>query len=289
MAPNTSNASNRRVRHAGDAGDGAGGRAARGLHRPRGRRLVARRTTAGQPADRPARRRRGPAAAGNRAAGALRRCPAGLRGVAGRRHRSHAGRVRRPVGRPAEPACRGAGPHPRAPVPRVTRRLVTATLGVALTTGLAGTALADPPPRPGLAGLTLPDRTTATALSTAVPRTVACVTGAGPTTCSPLAASWSAPATRCGASRPGCSTSAAGVAEHVTDADVTDAWHRLRDANRARVGPDPDLIRPGHLAPRCRGQLAPSPKGRTHDRSAPPAPPHPGSTPGRAGRPASRP
>ena len=29
------------------------------------------------------------------------------------------------------------------------------------------------------------------------------------------------------------------------DAEVADAWRRLYRANRAAVGPDPDLIRPG--------------------------------------------
>ena len=126
--------------------------------------------------------------------------------------------------------------------PRVTRRLVTATLGVALTTGLAGTALADPPPQPSLAGLTLPDRTTGTALSTAVPRTVALRHGSGPDHVLPA---------RRVVVRPGDSLWRIAArllhergSEHVTDGDVTDAWHRLRDANRDRVGPDPDLIRP---------------------------------------------
>ena len=138
--------------------------------------------------------------------------------------------------------------------PRVTRRLVTATLGVALTTGLAGTALADPPPQRGLAGLTLPDRTTGTALSTAVPRTVALRHGSGPDHVLPA---------RRVVVRPGDSLWRIAArllhergSGHVPDADVTDAWHRLRDANRVRVGPDPDLIRPG-TSLEVPGQLVP--------------------------------
>jgi hypothetical protein len=127
--------------------------------------------------------------------------------------------------------------------PRVTRRLVTATLGLALTTGLAGTALADPPSRTGLAGLTLPDRTTGEALSTAVPRTVALRDGGAPghdlharrVVVRPGDSLWRIAARLLHESGP----------DQVTDADVTDAWHLLRDANRRRVGPDPDLIRPG--------------------------------------------
>lgn len=127
--------------------------------------------------------------------------------------------------------------------PRVTRRLVTATLGLALTTGLAGTALADPPPRPGLAGLTLPDRTTGEALSTAVPRTVALRPEKAPgpdlharrVVVRPGDSLWRIAARLLHESGPA----------PVTDADVTDAWHLLLDANRRRVGPDPDLIRPG--------------------------------------------
>jgi LysM domain len=123
--------------------------------------------------------------------------------------------------------------------PRVTRRLVTATLGVALTTGLAGTALADPPPRPGLAGLTLPDRTTGGALSTTAPRTVALRPEQHPHQARPAGHV---------VVRPGDSLwriAARLLPAHASDARITLGWHRLQDANPDRVGPDPDLIHPG--------------------------------------------
>jgi hypothetical protein len=117
--------------------------------------------------------------------------------------------------------------------PRVTRLLVGTALGVALTTAVATPALADPPGPRGLTGLALPDRTTGSALSAAA-RTVAL--------------RHASPAPRVVVVHPGDSlwTIAARLLPgHASDADISDAWHRLRRRNTDRLGPDPDLILPG--------------------------------------------
>lgn len=130
------------------------------------------------------------------------------------------------LGRLAERSC-----------PAVTRGVVTASLGFAVSAGVAGPALADPsvgpvgqPGSSGLSGLALPDRADGSppatrASRTAPPRTARAVV------VHPGDSLWSI---------------AAGLlAPDADDAAVTDAWHRLHHANASRVGADPDLILPG--------------------------------------------
>jgi hypothetical protein len=130
-----------------------------------------------------------------------------------------------------------------APVPRwlVAPRILRAALGLLVGTTSVGTAaislpssVASPtdghhrvgPVLPGaLAGLRLPDR----------------VTGAAPRVRRPR------PATSATRVRPGdslCSI-AADLLTRPTAARVAGTWPRLYAANRAGIGPDPDLIRPG--------------------------------------------
>jgi hypothetical protein len=119
--------------------------------------------------------------------------------------------------------------------PRLVRGVVTASLGVALTAGVApanadvaGTTVAPPGAR-GLTGLPLPDRTTggparvATSGRTA-PRPVTVVVRAGDSL-------WS-------------------IVDDLLPRDhscarTAQAVRRLYAANRPRIGDDPDLIRPG--------------------------------------------
>jgi hypothetical protein len=106
--------------------------------------------------------------------------------------------------------------------PALLRRLVAAGLGVAVTAGVAAPAMAAGSGGEGgrLTGLPVPDR----------------VTGRTP------------PVGRTVSVRPGqslWSISAGLLPANATDALVTTTWHRLYRANVARVGPDPDLVRPG--------------------------------------------
>ena len=91
---------------------------------------------------------------------------------------------------------------------------------MAVATGVAWPALADPARSPDVTGLALPDRTTGAAYpvaSTVVVR--------------PGDSLWSIAAGLLPAGAP--------------DAEVTAAWHRLHRTNLARIGADPDLILPG--------------------------------------------
>jgi nucleoid-associated protein YgaU len=152
----------------------------------------------------------------------------------------------------AEVACRRAPASARADrldrladrrCPVAVRRLVAAAVGAALVVGSAGPALAHARPGPGPAtadvvGLALPDRTVGSALATAARPTLA------------AAASRTVPSHAAGVLvvRPGdCLwTLAAGLlGPGSSDRAITAAWHRLRDANPDRIGPDPDLILPG--------------------------------------------
>jgi nucleoid-associated protein YgaU len=131
------------------------------------------------------------------------------------------------------PACGRGGA--RRPVPHGVRRLVLAACGVAIVSASAPPALADhgaPGPVHGaarLSGLPLPDRAVAPARSTtarshpaASPHTV--VVSSGDTL-------WS--------------IAAGGLPAGASDQRITTRWHRLYDANRDRIGPDPDVIEPG--------------------------------------------
>lgn len=120
-------------------------------------------------------------------------------------------------------ALRSRVPGRRRPAPRALRRLVLIACGVALTA--PAPALADTPhDLPAevlLAGLPYPERV-ADAAPAAAPRVV--VVRPGDTL-------WSIAARHLPAD--------AGAA------DVTRAWQRLHRHNRAVIGDDPDLIRPG--------------------------------------------
>lgn len=127
--------------------------------------------------------------------------------------------------------------------PRVVRRLVTASLGATLTAGVAAPALAGPPPADpagvaGLAGLRLPDRSLGTALSVAVPRTVALP--------HPAHASPADHLTLVVAPGDSLWTLAARLVPGAAgQRGVARAWVALEQANARRIGPDPDLILPG--------------------------------------------
>jgi hypothetical protein len=112
--------------------------------------------------------------------------------------------------------------------PRTARRLVATMLGVAVSAGVAGPALADRTGPEALVGLRVPDRTTGAVVAVRArgsARAVATVTVAGGDSL------WS-------------------IAERLlphgaTDRQVTAGWHRLHRRNLARIGPDADLIHPG--------------------------------------------
>lgn len=129
---------------------------------------------------------------------------------------------------------------------RGVRRVVLAACGVALVSGTAAPAVATaaigvaghhdrPPRRHGaalLSGLPLPERAVA-----------------------PRRDRRRAPAREAVVVRPGDSLWAIARRElpvGASDATVTDRWHAIYAGNRAVIGPDPDLIRPGQrlLLPR---------------------------------------
>lgn len=122
------------------------------------------------------------------------------------------------------PAAAG---RPLAGVPRPVQRLVLAACGAALAAGLALPAHAEPgtlgvgssaPSAPAagvLAGLPLPERASA-ATAVHVVR--------------PGDSLWAIAASRLPAG--------------ATDAEITAAWQAVHRANRAVVGPDPDLVHP---------------------------------------------
>ena len=133
--------------------------------------------------------------------------------------------------------------------PEAWRRLVLTACGVALASGLLVPAEAADPEGPrraeaGVAivnGLALPDRPTTARPSTARPSTVRPSTvRSGPATAvrqehglvvRPGDSLWSLAAARLG--------------PEATPSQVDAAWRRLYAANRAVVGPDPDLLHPG--------------------------------------------
>jgi LysM repeat protein len=150
-------------------------------------------------------------------------------------------------------AVRGVQRH-RTGIPSSVRRAVLVACGLGLAGGIGGAAYAEPPDRAGaagvraesvLAGLQLPDRTTTTRRGvppatqavedSAEPRTIVVVAG---DTLWDLAAAELPPG-----------ADAARVAAH---------WRAIHNANRAVIGPDPDLIRPGQ-----RLRLPPVPAPRT--------------------------
>ncbi|QWZ06741.1 LysM peptidoglycan-binding domain-containing protein [Nocardioides panacis] len=114
--------------------------------------------------------------------------------------------------------------------PAVARGAVTALLGVAVGAAASTPARADVggqvPGAAGLTGLALPDRATG-----AAPAAGARATGTGPVLVRPGDSLWS-------------------IAEGLLPAGAPDpavdaGWRALHAANRGRIGPDPDLLRPG--------------------------------------------
>lgn len=136
------------------------------------------------------------------------------------------------------------------PAPRgLTRRLVLAACGAAVVAGVGSPALAGghPSSDPTLAGLPMPDRAVVTATahpagSLPAPRPAVRRTP-------PAAATTRAPVIV----RPGdslWSIAASGLEPSADAAEIDAAWRALYAANRAAIGADPDLIRPGiHLTP----------------------------------------
>ena len=120
--------------------------------------------------------------------------------------------------------------------PQTVRRLVTALLGVAVSAGVAGPALADPTGAEGLDGLPVPDRTTGAAVVASTPVTSA---PAAPAPGVPADAVVVAPGDSL------WSIAADLLPRAASDRQVTVAWQRLYRANAVRLGPDPDLIHPG--------------------------------------------
>jgi nucleoid-associated protein YgaU len=140
-------------------------------------------------------------------------------------------------------AARGANgsvprPGARCRVPHGVRRLVLAACGVAIVSTSAPVALADEA-RPGsahgaalLSGLPLPDRAIAPPGSPAVRSHPA--TDSATVVVSPGDTLWSIAAEEL----PGSAS----------DRRITTRWHLLYAANRALIGPDPDVLHPGqHL------------------------------------------
>ena len=125
-------------------------------------------------------------------------------------------------------------PVPRAGVPAPVRRLLLRACGVAVAGGLAG-------------GLALtPAGATPGSLERERP------TSAATPSASPAPVSAPAPADRVVVVRPGDSLWRIAEAELLrrtgraaSVADVAALWPRIHAANRALVGPDPDLVRPG--------------------------------------------
>ena len=125
-------------------------------------------------------------------------------------------------------------PVPRAGVPAPVRRLLLRACGVAVAGGLAG-------------GLALtPAGATPGSLERERP------TPAATPSASPAPVSAPAPADRVVVVRPGDSLWRIAEAELLrrtgraaSVADVAALWPRIHAANRALVGPDPDLVRPG--------------------------------------------
>lgn len=117
-------------------------------------------------------------------------------------------------------------------VPRPVQRVLLTACGAALAGGLAlpahaepGTAGVDPPAASGpvagvLTGLPLPERATA---GTTTPEGSVHVVRPGDSL-------WAIAASR--------------LPEDATDAEITASWQAVHRANRAVVGPDPDLVHP---------------------------------------------
>ncbi|WKN47549.1 LysM peptidoglycan-binding domain-containing protein [Nocardioides sp. Arc9.136] len=127
-------------------------------------------------------------------------------------------------------ALRGGGPGSGGRgVPRVVRAAVLGACGVALVVPCAPALASADQPHP-LHGLPMPDRATSTA---------AWISGA---------LAHPQPAARTHVVRPGdtlWAIAAADVSPTAAPAAVTRRWHHVHDLNRAVIGDDPDLIRPG--------------------------------------------
>ena len=129
-----------------------------------------------------------------------------------------------------------------AAVPAPLRRLVLAVCGIALVGAAPAVATAHTDLHdPGggvLAGLPLPDRaegagvgTRGEARAVGAPRTAGAARAANPVLVRPGDTLWA--------------LAERSLPPGAGDAAVTTGWHRIYDLNRARIGPDPDLIHPG--------------------------------------------
>ncbi len=143
------------------------------------------------------------------------------------------------------PGSRHAGLLARAAergCPTTARRLVSAALGVALGAGIATPVLADTaPPSTRVSGLALPDRATGTGLAVTRHESLARRSAAAPSAGRPRQRRLVV--VRTGDSL--WSIAQALLPAGSTDAEVTEGWHRIHDANASRIGADPDLILPG--------------------------------------------
>ncbi|WP_457206939.1 LysM peptidoglycan-binding domain-containing protein, partial [Nocardioides sp. P5_C9_2] len=131
----------------------------------------------------------------------------------------------------------------------LTRRLVLAACGAAVVAGVATPAMAG---QGGdlerLTGLPLPDRATARALATVAPPHVA----PAPSRRTPVAAAPRGDEVIVRAGDSLWSLAAARLPATAGPGEVEDAWRAVYAANRAEIGADPGLIRPGqrlHLPP----------------------------------------
>ena len=136
-------------------------------------------------------------------------------------------------------ACAAGAPRTRIPgVPSIVRRLVLAACGVVVAGALSqpASAAGDDARRDSLAGLPMPERALGAAIT---------------------AAHHPAAAARSLVVRPGdslWSLAAEELGRHASTSAVEARWRSIYRLNRALIGPDPDLIRPGQLL-----ELPPSP------------------------------
>lgn len=128
----------------------------------------------------------------------------------------------------------------------LTRRLVLVACGVAVVAGVSSPALAGGGSQgSGLAGLPLPDRAEAGASRTPTPHQDRVVVRSPHAQLPSLAATTrDRPITvRAGDSL--WSIARAGLVPGASADEIDATWRALYAANRAEIGPDPDLIRPG--------------------------------------------
>jgi nucleoid-associated protein YgaU len=137
----------------------------------------------------------------------------------------------------------------------LTRRLVLVACGAAVVAGVSGPAVAGQGAGADrLAGLPLPDRATAGAAPAGLTAAHTAAPGRAGSTVAPARARHRAPAPDDGRTDDGVvvrggdslwSIAASRLPRSAGPAEVDRAWRAVYAANRAEVGPDPSLIRPG--------------------------------------------